>query len=250
MGLHHMVAKTFEQSPQARAAQPVIHGQQDMQVAPLARVSQRLGVLRHVSQLTVMVLRHMVRRPLRTLVTVFGIAMSLGLLVTSFFFTASTEYMIDVTFFQADRQDASIQLTEKQPARALQAIARLPGVTVAEPYRAVAARLRNGHRSRRIAIIGRAPDTDLSRILDLDLEPVELPRQGIVLTEMLGRLLDVRPGDTVLTRPMLSTRDRLIINTAYRGREAPASSMGTLGAELSLVDEKGTTLSQARSGFA
>lgn len=173
--------------------------------------SERLGVLRHFSQLTVMVLRHMVRRPLRSLVTMVGIAMALALLVTSFFFVDSTELMIDVTFFQADRQDASIQLAEKRPSRALQAVAHLPGVLAAEPYRAVAARLRHGHRSRRIGLVGRARDTDLSRILDLDLEPVTLPRHGIVLTEMLGRLLDVRPGDTVTVELLEESRRTLVV---------------------------------------
>ena len=38
----------------------------------------------------------------------------------------------------------------------------------AEPYRSVAVRLRNGHLSRQLSIIGKPKDMDLSRVLDLD----------------------------------------------------------------------------------
>lgn len=173
--------------------------------------SERLGILRHFSQLTVMVLRHMVRRPLRSVVTALGIAMSLALLVTSFFFTDLTEFMMDVTFFRADRQDASLQFGDKKPATALQAVYHLPGVLTAEPYRAVDARLSHGHLSRRIAIVGKPREADLSRVLDLDLVPVTLPRHGVVLTEMLGRILDVRPGDTVEIELLEENRRRVSV---------------------------------------
>ena len=52
---------------------------------------------------------------------------------------------------------------------ALQAAARLPGVIRAEPARAVSARIRNGHLSRRVAIVGKPDDAVLSRVLDNDL---------------------------------------------------------------------------------
>jgi putative ABC transport system permease protein len=211
--------------------------------------SERLGVLRHFSQLTVMVLRHMVRRPLRSLVTMFGIAMALALLVTSFFFIDSTEHMIDVTFFQADRQDASIQFTDKSPVRSLQAVTHFPGVLVAEPYRAVAARLHHGHRTRRIGIVGKQSNTDLSRLLDLDLKPVTLPRHGIVLTEMLGRLLDVRPGDIVAVELLEENRRAVTVPvSALIQSYIGISAYMDLGALNKLLDE-GPVISGAHVAF-
>jgi putative ABC transport system permease protein len=211
--------------------------------------SERLGLLRHFSQLTVMVLRHMVRRPLRSLVTMFGIAMALALLVTSFFFIDSTEHMIDVTFFQADRQDASIQFTDKKPARALQAVTHFPGVLVAEPYRAVAARLHHGHRTRRIGIVGKQRNTDLSRLLDLDLKPVDLPGHGIVLTEMLGRLLDVRPGDVVTIELLEENRRAVTVPvSALIQSYIGISAYMDLGALNKLLDE-GPVISGAHIAF-
>jgi len=105
--------------------------------------------------------------------------------------------MIDVTFDRTDRQDATFAFGEARPAQALQEAARLPGVLVAEPYYSAVAELSNGHRTKRIAILGKPRAMDLSRVLDLELEPVELPKSGLVLSETLANKLHIERGDTV-----------------------------------------------------
>jgi putative ABC transport system permease protein len=53
----------------------------------------------------------------------------------------------------------------------------------AEPYRSVAVRLRNGHLSRQLSIIGKPKDMDLSRALDIDDRAIMLPPAGLVINE-------------------------------------------------------------------
>lgn len=147
------------------------------------------------SQLTVMALRHLVRWPLRTAMTTFGMAMSVALLVTAMFSFDSVDFMIDTVFSRAERQDATITLSEQASPRALQAAARLPGVMRAEPVRAAAVVLRNGYRERRLAISG-MPDTPrLSRILDIELRPVTPPPHGLLVSERVAHVLDLKIGD-------------------------------------------------------
>ena len=45
------------------------------------------------------------------------------------------EQLIDVTFFLADRQDATVSFIEKRPQDVVMQMARLPGVIAAETYR-------------------------------------------------------------------------------------------------------------------
>ena len=45
--------------------------------------------------------------------------------------------------------------------------------------------------------MGKPPGTDLSRVLDLDLDPVMLPETGLALSDRVAHLLDVRVGDLV-----------------------------------------------------
>ena len=159
--------------------------------------SGRLQPFRHLSQLTIMVLRHILRWPIRSLLTTFGISLAIALLVSSLFSVGAINYMIDVTFDRIDRQDATFAFGEARPAQALQEAARLPGVLMAEPYHAAVARLSNGHHTKRVAILGKPGAMDLSRVLDLALEPVALPKSGLVLSETLANKLHVGRGDTV-----------------------------------------------------
>lgn len=153
--------------------------------------------LRLWSHLTMMALRHILRWPVRSCLTVLGIALSGSVLVVAFFTLDSVEFMIDAVYFRADRQDATISFNDEKPVRALQAVAQLPGVLRAEPFRTVSVRLRNGHRSRKLAITGKRPDTDLSRVLDLDLKPVILPETGMVLGQKAANLIGARAGDII-----------------------------------------------------
>jgi hypothetical protein len=60
----------------------------------------------------------------------------------------------------------------------------------------------------------------------------------------------VAAGDSLTLRPDLRTVDGLYINTAYRGREAPAFSYGSLSATVELLDARGLALTTSNSGFA
>jgi putative ABC transport system permease protein len=153
--------------------------------------------LRFLSQLTVMALRHLVRWPVRTLLTTIGTAMSVALLVTALFSFDSIDFMIDTIFFQVERQDATITFGQDLSPRAMAAIERLPGVMRAEPYRSTGVILRNGHRERRLAISTVPDGADLGRILDIDLKPVEPPAVGLLVSERVATLLALRVGDKV-----------------------------------------------------
>jgi putative ABC transport system permease protein len=103
--------------------------------------------------------------------------------------------MVDNIFFQADRQDATLQFASERPPSAVSEVLHLPGVLRAEPYRMVPVRLRNGHIARQLAITGKPPDTDLSRVLDLQQKPVALPETGLALSDRVASILHVQRGD-------------------------------------------------------
>lgn len=153
--------------------------------------------LRFLSQLTVMALRHLVRWPVRTLLTTLGTSLSVALLVTALFSFDSIDFMIDTIFFQAERQDASITFVSDRSPRAMAAVERLPGVMRSEPFRSTGVILRNGHRERRLAISAVPDSADLGRILDIDLMPVDPPAVGLLVSERVATLLSLRVGDKV-----------------------------------------------------
>lgn len=148
-------------------------------------------------QPTVMALRNMVRHPVRSALTTLGLALATGILMVSLFLSGTMEQLVDVTYFMADRQDATVSFVEKQPRQAVHDMARLPGVLSVEPYRGVPVRIRNGHLERRVMLSGRPRNADLSRIIDVNLRSVVLPETGLAISSWLAGILDVRVGDLV-----------------------------------------------------
>ena len=105
--------------------------------------------------------------------------------------------MVDVAFYQSNRQDAMLLFSADMPLTALEEVRRLPGVLQAEPQQFHAAILRNGHRSKRVSVEARLPGADLSRVVDAQ-GTVLTPRPGtILLASRLAGQLDLAAGDAV-----------------------------------------------------
>lgn len=158
---------------------------------------EKWGLKRWLSQPTRMIIRHIQRRALKSMLTVLGISMACGIILTGLFQRDTVSYMVNIQYGMAQREDLSVTFTDPTAYRARFDLGRLPGVQQVEVFRAVPVRLRHGHRTYRTAIRGVEPGGDLQSLLDIDLQPVALPAEGILLTDFLGTLLDVRVGDRV-----------------------------------------------------
>lgn len=157
----------------------------------------RLAIGRLVSKPTMMMLRNLSHHPLRAMFTMLGMALAAAIIIVSLFLWDTTEDLINVTYFIADRQDATVSFIEKRPLNVVNQIARLPGVLAAEPYREVPVRIRNGSIERRIMLSGRPREADLRRIINVNLRAVELPESSLAISAWLAQILGVRAGDVV-----------------------------------------------------
>ncbi len=156
---------------------------------------ERLGLEKFLSPQVRMITRTLERRPLRTLLTAFGIACSVAIIVSGTFWRDAIDYLITVQFSQAEREDAQITFTNPVNKRGQYAIAHLPGVLFAEGSRSVPVRLRAGHLTYLTAISGLPEDAKLRRLLDANQHPITIPTDGVLLTDRLAQKLDIRPGD-------------------------------------------------------
>jgi putative ABC transport system permease protein len=193
---------------------------------------ERLGLQRRLAEPSRMIVRHIARQPLKAGLTMLGIAAACGILMITNFQRDAIGWMIGVQYGLSSREDLTVLFTDPTPRRALYSIASLEGVTHAEGFRAVPARLVHGHRSYRTAVDGVEPGGELQRILDAALVPVTIPAEGVVLTDYLAdEILGIAPGEMLTlevlegSRPVLqvpvvgTTREYLGVN-AYMSREA------------------------------
>jgi putative ABC transport system permease protein len=158
--------------------------------------AEERGLYAGTSQMTIMSLRNMARFPGRAGLTILGLALSVGLLIVSLFAFDAVEEMIDSTFFRSQRQDATITFPDEASHRIAGNVANLPGVMRVEPFRRAGIRLKNGHLSRRVSLIGKPEGTLLTRQLDLEMQPVAVPEHGLIINRRLAEVLDLKRGDT------------------------------------------------------
>ncbi len=159
---------------------------------------ERLGLRRFIAPASRMVVRELERTPVRTALSVLGIATGLATLIVGQFSGDAFDYLIDLQFSRITREDIAVTLLEPEPVRIVGELAHLPGVLQAEGVRAVGVRIEAAQRTREIPLIAYQDDAELRRIVSRrDGRVVPLPVDGMLLTQTLGDLLDVRPGDSV-----------------------------------------------------
>jgi putative ABC transport system permease protein len=179
----------------------------EMPEAYRATLVERIGLQRWFTAPTRMILRHIERRPLKSLLTVLGIACACGLMMVGNYQKGAIDFMVDVQFRQASREDLSLSFIEPTSARALHELAALPGVEFVEGFRDVPAILRFGHYHHRASVFGIQPEGKLHRSLDSRLQPVAVPPGGVVLTDHLAtEILHVKPGDMLTVEVLEGSR--------------------------------------------
>jgi len=170
-------------------------------------VVERIGLQRWLAAPSRMILRHIGRRPLKALLTVLGIACACGLMMVGNYQKGAIDFMVDVQFRQASREDLALAFIDPTSGRALHELAALPGVDFVEGYRDVPAILRFGQYRHRAALFGIQPEGRLHRSLDSRLKPVAVPPGGVVLTDYLANdILHVKPGDMLTVEVLEGSR--------------------------------------------
>ncbi|HSL99908.1 MAG TPA: ABC transporter permease, partial [Candidatus Limnocylindria bacterium] len=167
---------------------------------------ERLGLKRLLSHPARMIARHIGRRPVKSLLSVVGIALAIAILMVGNFQEDALDFMVDVQFRIAQREDLAVTFIDPTSRRSLHELGSLEGVQYGEPFRSVPARLKFEHRSYRTSIQGIEAGSSLHRVLDMGLRPVAIPPSGVVLTEHLGGILGIRPGDLLTVEVLEGSR--------------------------------------------
>jgi putative ABC transport system permease protein len=160
-------------------------------------IAECLGVTRAISISSRMILRNLERRPGRAALTILGMSLAVAILIVGFYFFDAIEYIVQVQFRTAQRDDVTISLSEPHGEQARYDVNHLIGVLHSEPFRIVPARLHFGNRAKRIGVQGLEPTADLRRVVQSNFDVVRIPPEGILLTTKLAEILGAKPGDVV-----------------------------------------------------
>jgi len=185
------------------AVQRVVVLRPAVAMSPPAPTRFRKGLLDQVirifrpRQTTMMILRAIGRWPLRAALTSLGIATSASVMVASMFMFDAMDELMEVSFVQITRQDAVLAFALERPEIALEDVANLPGVLMAEGGWDLPVRLTHGPRTHTVAVTGLRKENTLSRVFDASSGALVRPEDGLVLSRRLAGHLDARIGDVV-----------------------------------------------------
>lgn len=167
---------------------------------------ERLGLQKAFSPEVRIIIRNLSRHPVKAALSALGISLSVILLFIGFFFFDAVKRIIDIQFNNVVREDVEVGFNDPRPGKVRFELAQMPGVLKVETYRSVPARLRFGYRSRRVGLSGIEPGADLRRIVDKNLELINLPPEGIVLNRTLADSLGVSEGEILTVEVMEGAR--------------------------------------------
>jgi putative ABC transport system permease protein len=191
--------------PPAEAMRPEPPAQGDR------RALDRHALFRRLRAPHRLMVRSLLRRPLRTLLTCLGLSLGTAVMMLGRFHDDAVGLMVDQQFSLASRHDLEVAFIEPVSRRALWEILALPGVIAAEPERSVAVIVRHRAASRRAAIVGLPPGATLRRALDRDMRPIAAPLRGVAVTDRLAKLLDAKPGDMLELETLEGRRRHLLL---------------------------------------
>lgn len=169
---------------------------------------ERLRLNRWLGPVGRMTARAMLRRPVRTGLSVLGLGLGASVMIVGLFSFDAIVVLRSLQFDVTDREDVTVALDRARGPDVVHALARLPGVTRVEPTRSLAVRLRHAGRERQVALIGAEPGATLRRIVTLDRAIVAPPADGLMVNRALARLLGLRPRDTVTVELLEGRRSR------------------------------------------
>ena len=155
------------------------------------------------------ILRQIVRWPLRSLFTCFGIALSVGVLVMSLQWSDSISSIIDTYFYKAQRQDVTLMLNDTEDHTVINEVRHLPGVLQTEPARMVSAEFTSGHKFHRGSVSGVPKNALLAPVYDNKMGLVSIYEHGVVIGSALAKKLNVGRGDFVQVKFLDGRRPEL-----------------------------------------
>lgn len=158
------------------------------------RVLPFIGSMKITWRLT---FRNMWRNKKRTLFTVSAIAMTVGLMISIMMMLDSVDYLFDRAFGEALSYDYKVTFTNDVHRDIVKDLGEFEEVSYVEPAAEYPFRLKNGWREKNTMITGMEQNSRVYHLSDLSGARIDVPREGILLTDGLAKSLGVKRGDTL-----------------------------------------------------
>ncbi len=187
-------------------------------------IIERLGIQEWFSHTARMILRQIERQPVKALLSSLGVGFAVAVMILGSFSLDLVNFILEFQFQRCQRQDALIVFNEASDGGTLHDLASTTGIRKVEGFRSVATRLRRDHRSHLVGIMGLEDKHALFQLLDMSGRAMELPMEGMIISQSLAEILQVRAGDSIDVEVLEQDRPRLKIRVASTIRDFSGTS--------------------------
>ncbi|MCE5322683.1 ABC transporter permease [bacterium] len=161
-----------------------------------------LPFLRLLSLMMRLPMRNFIRNPRRTFSTVAGVASALTLVLVAASMLDSSVAAIDFYFKHSMHYSAMASYLNAQSESTISQIATWKGVRRVEPALIVSGKFVKGDASKTVLIYGLRKGDRLFSLTDLDMQPIQVPSNGLMLANSTANRLGLWKGGRVhLTLP-------------------------------------------------
>ncbi len=215
IGLIAAMVGSFSAIRRAMSLPPAVAMRPEAPPALTGSITDKFGIGHFLSPISRMIIRRLEANRRTTLFSILGMAMGSAVLVLGSFFEDTVDFVTEVQFQRSQRQDVMLTFYEPASPNSLHDVQNLPGVTAAEPFRAVPVRLRRGTREYRLSLMGLEHEPKLFRVLDDSQRPILLPPAGgLTISKKLSEIMDVTIGDQLNVEVLEGQRNRYQVKVA------------------------------------
>ena len=162
-----------------------------------------------------MVIRNVLRRPLRSLLAIAGMGFAIAVVLVGSSSADGTERMRDVRYQAIERGDATVYLQHPRALGTARDFSGLPGVIRVEPHRRVPARLLVRAGPQDIALVGLPAGGVLRNVVDSGYRRFPVRTDGVIVTAWLAREFGLAPGDLLAIE--IRENRRRVVTTRLAG---------------------------------
>jgi putative ABC transport system permease protein len=172
-----------------------LRGAQPTGIARPTLPERVIPALRRLPTTRALVMRNIFRNKRRTLTTMFGVVLSLMLILVSWGMIDTVQVLLDRQFGEVERSDARAVLISPDPA-VLTDLGSVPGVAAVEPVLSTQVAVEANGERYGTSLEAMVPGTTMHGFYDDGVE-ISLPAEGVILGSSLEKILGIDVGDSV-----------------------------------------------------
>lgn len=154
-----------------------------------------------------MVIRNILRTKKRAFFLVLGIALTYAITMVPVFMTNIWDNLFALQYGEFQTMDYNIDFAKPMDNNVLVELSKIVDIEYIEPKAEIGLELRRGWRKKAVSVVGLERDTKLYNFKTPSGSRIEIPKNGILVSQMLADSLGVNIGDEILIKNYIPGKD-------------------------------------------